>query len=238
MQTTEPRPSYELLRRHKPRLPILAGLLRGWFWLPASGGKTLRVMLGTYEAEQTALFDRLVGPGDVVFDVGAAMGYYTLLAAKSVGRQGRVIAFEPEPKNMAFLRQHVAANRLKNVSAHQSAVGDHQGTAHFGRGRGSGTGRVVDGGELVVSMGRLDDIVEEQGESPTHIKIDVEGLELQVLRGSQATLARSRPTIFLSTHGPEVHEACCQFLNEMDYVLEPIGQENLCDATEILCRAA
>ena len=62
-------------------LPILAGPLRGRGWLPASRGKLARIFLGTYEPEQTRLFQEHVRPGDTVLDVGAHVGYYTVLSA-------------------------------------------------------------------------------------------------------------------------------------------------------------
>ncbi len=212
---------------------ILAGPLRGMRWTPASRGKLLRVLLGSYEREQTALFARYVLPGSTVFDIGAHVGYYTLLGARLVRGEGRVLAFEPDPRNAHFLRRHVALNRLENVVFCEAAVGDFHGTANFAQGTGSGTGHLSDSGDLRVPIRRLDDVVRERGVWPTHLKIDVEGAELQVLRGSGDVLTCARPMIFLSTHSPPLRDECCRFLAELGYQFRPILP---CDGSpDVLC---
>lgn len=228
-------PAYAIPRWRQARLPILAGSLRGNFWLPASGGKLLRVMLGSYEREQTRMFEELVQPGTVVYDVGAAVGYYTLLAARLVGRNGHVVSFEPDPKNAAFLRQHVAVNSLENVTVHESAVGNTNGRMRFAHGTGTGTGHISDQGGLEVKIQRLDDFVASRKKPPTHVKIDVEGAELQVLDGARTILTTARPTLFLSTHGKPVHDACCEYLWALNYELKPILGNDLSNASEVLC---
>ena len=70
---------------------------------------------GEWETGETAEFRSLLRPGDTVIDVGANVGWYTLLASSRVGPSGQVVAFEPVPSALAFLRENVAANRLANV---------------------------------------------------------------------------------------------------------------------------
>ncbi|HYR08050.1 MAG TPA: FkbM family methyltransferase [Longimicrobium sp.] len=216
------------------RLPIIAGRLRGRWWLPASRGKILRILNGTYEREQTRLFEQLLRPGGVVLDVGANVGYYTLLASVLVGDAGAVHAFEPEPRNAEFLRRHLRINGRRNVTVQQAAVSDYEGTARFEAGTGSGTGHLGDAGTLEVRTLRVDDYCAEHGLAPTAIKIDVEGAEMSVLAGAFDTLARHHPTIFLSTHGPELHAATLGFLGGMGYQLRPILGDRVEFATEVL----
>ena len=223
---------------HRLQVRILRGSLRGYRWLPASGGKLLRVLLGTYERRQSKLFEQLVGEGDVVLDVGAAAGYYTLLGAKRVGKRGRVLAFEADRKNAAYLREHAAVNRLNNVSIFETAVGDQAGTARFAPGRGTGTGRLARHGARRVSLCRLDDVYTREGVAPTHIKIDVEGAELAVLRGATQILKQLRPILFLSTHGPQHNAACCRLLYSLKYQLTGIDSPHLARASEILAEPA
>lgn len=230
-------PMKRLWKPHPATLPILAGPLRGRWWSPAAGGKVLRLFLGTYEPEQTSLFRRQVREGDVVFDIGANAGYYTLLAAQQVGRRGKVVACEPDPGIAAFLRRHVEANRLANVTVVQSAVGAESGVARFSRGKGTGTGRISEAGELTVRVRTLDELTRKHGTPPTHVKIDVEGGELDVLCGGRETLTHARPTIFLSTHGTEVHDACCRLLQEHGYFLSAIGGGDFATAPELLAAA-
>jgi len=217
------------------RLPIFAGTLGGRWWLPASRGKILRILLGTYEREQTELFRRWIRPGATVLDVGAHVGYYTLLSARLAGPGGRVIAFEPNPRNWDFLRRHVAINGLDTVEVEQAAASSAAGTARFDFGTGSGTGRLADGGALEVRTVRLDDFCRERSLRPTAIKIDVEGAELEVLRGAEEMVRTARPVIFRSTHGARVHGACLEWLRERQYRLSPILGESVETTSEVLC---
>lgn len=216
------------------RLPVLGGPLRGRWWLPASRGKVLRILNGTYEREQTLLFQEHLRPGGTVLDVGAHVGYYTLLSSVLVGDAGRVHAFEPNPANAAFLRRHVEVNRRANVRVEQAAVSDRAGTARFDFGTGSGTGHLADGGALEVRTVRLDDYCAEHGLAPTAVKIDVEGAEVSVLEGGRDTLSRHRPVIFLSTHGLDVHRASLELLRGLGYALSPILGGDLDTTAEVL----
>ncbi|HET6764933.1 MAG TPA: FkbM family methyltransferase [Longimicrobiaceae bacterium] len=220
------------------RLPIWGGVLRGRWWLPASRGKILRILGGTYEPEQTALFRRHVQPGARVLDVGAHVGYYTLVSSVLAGPTGKVWAFEPNPTNHAFLRRHVQINGRGNVTVVQAAVSDRPGTARFDFGTGSGTGHLAEDGAIEVRTLRLDDFCAEQGADPTAVKIDVEGAEMQVLEGAEQVIARARPVIFLSTHGAEVHARCLAWLRERGYGLTPILGGDVATTSEVLCLPA
>jgi FkbM family methyltransferase len=217
------------------RLPILAGPLRGRWWLPASRGKLLRIYLGTYEPEQTGLFERHVRPGDTVLDVGAHVGYYTVLSAVLAGPSGAVWSFEPNPTNAGFLRRHVEINGLAQVRVEQAAVSDAEGTARFDFGTGSGTGHLSSDGAIEVRTLRLDDVCAAHGIVPGAIKIDVEGAEAAVLEGGAKTIESARPVIFLSTHGPEPHAACVAWLRARGYALAPIVGGSVETASELLC---
>jgi FkbM family methyltransferase len=216
-------------------IPLMMGPMRGYWWQLASGGKVMRLLLGSYERQQSALFQRLIQPGQQVLDIGAAAGYYTLLAAKLVGPRGSVVAFEPHPNNLRFLRGHVRQNRLNQVQIHDLALSDHEGIARFGGGSGSGTNRLQEAGEFEVQVRRLDDLATEHCLTPQHVKIDVEGAEEDVLRGGEMLIRKHRPTIFLSTHGPAVHAACCRQLAIWKYDITPIGGDSVHEASELLC---
>ncbi|MBI2069227.1 MAG: FkbM family methyltransferase [Elusimicrobia bacterium] len=217
------------------RIPILGGRLRRKKWDFASGGKVLRVLLGSYEREQTALFERLIKPAGVVLDIGAHVGYYTLLSADLAGPSGRVFAFEPEPKNAAFLKKHVQMNACANVTVVEAAVGDKNGTAYFDYGTGTGTGHLAQNGKLAVPVLTLDTFCAERSLTPTHLKIDVEGAEMLVFQGGRETIERARPVIFLSTHGPEIHNKCLAFLQTLNYKFEAMIGDDPQTATEVLC---
>lgn len=239
MSTVEPPPTrksaveYQIATWEAVRLPLWFGPNKGQRWLPFSGGKLLRLLLGSYEPDQTAWVTSQLKVGSVLFDVGAAVGYYTLVASRLVGPAGRVVSFEPDPKNAAFLRQHVTINQLANVEVHQAAIGDCTGQAYFTRGTGTGTGHLDESGEATVILWKLDDIIEHT-RIPTHIKIDVEGAELEVLEGARNLLCTAKPTLFLSTHGSVVHQACCRFLLQLGYDIQSVSADPKCDS-EIVC---
>jgi FkbM family methyltransferase len=208
--------------------------LRGYWWLPSSRGKVLRVLRGTYEPEQTAHFVRWIGPGATVIDIGAHVGYYTLLASMLAGKTGSVWAFEPEPTNAAFLRQHMYLNHCSNVHVEEVAVSNASGRARFVCGKGSGTGHLDRSGGMEVRTIRLADFCGARGIRPTALKIDVEGAEAEVLEGARELIRSTRPVIFLSTHGPALHRQCLSWLRDDGYRLQPILGGDIDGATEIL----
>jgi len=139
----------------------------------------------------------------VCLDVGAYIGYYTLLFAR-YGAQA--VAFEPLPANLRVLRHNVTLNRLDNASIVDAAVGAEQGTVSLAAGPGidsMASTRRAEGRRHQVRQVDLDSFCSEHGLEPDVVKIDVEGAELEVLRGMQHVLAARRPLLFL-----EVHTAC------------------------------
>jgi FkbM family methyltransferase len=202
-------------------VPVVQGPLRGARWIV--GSSTHGCWVGCYEFTKQRLFARTVRPGQVVYDIGANVGFYTLLASVLVGPTGRVLAFEPLPRNVAYLRTHVELNHCHNTTVVTAAVSDTMGTARFdGSGDGSMAHLATDGA-IAVETVTLDNVVFAQGEPPPHvIKIDVEGAEMAVLRGGQQTIETYRPTIFLALHGPELQRYCYEWLRSRGYQLVPI----------------
>ncbi len=137
----------------------------------------------------------------VCFDVGAYIGYYTLLFARFAAR---VHAFEPLPANLAVLRKNVALNRLDNVSIHAMAVGGGRGRIRMRANLGidsMASARRAEGDESVeVETTDLDSFCAENGAWPDLVKIDVEGCECDVVQGMQGVLARKHPLLFLEVH--------------------------------------
>ena len=150
---------------------------------------------GVWEPNITALFDSLLQPGDVAIDVGANIGYYTLLAAQKVGADGHVYAVEPNPAVRSLLKRHLEMNGLDNVTIIAAAAWDATttGTLHVhGYDCGASSLRNFDGSEAAaqVQLVRLDDVVrQEHRERIGLIKIDIEGAEAHALRGLSAILA-------------------------------------------------
>jgi FkbM family methyltransferase len=154
-------------------------------------------------------------PGGVFFDVGAHYGWLSLKAARRVGRDGRVVAFEPSPVLLDILRYHQQCNRLSQMTVVGSAVSerDASGEAIYLLNGGLSSrnsltiGRpglpFLDGAGMSaaeVSTLKLDSFCEATGIAPDVIKIDVEGAEGMVLRGAAGVLRHYKPVLVISTH--------------------------------------
>ena len=196
---------------------IKSGPLRGWRWI--TGTAPHGCWIGTYERDAQQVFVEHVHEGDTVYDVGANVGFFTLLASKLAGRRGRVYAFEPLPRNVGYLERHVSLNGCENVSILPIAAAAASGTARFAVAHNPSQGGISDRGELEVETRSLDDLVDGGAPPPRFMKIDVEGAESDVLAGASRILRESHPTILLSTHGWKQHELCCSTLKGYGYEL-------------------
>lgn len=200
---------------------ILQGRLRGRRWIAGSG--VHGYWLGSYEYDKRRTLEALIAPGSVVYDVGAHVGFYTLLFSELVGPAGQVVAFEPNPRNVAYLKKHLEINGITNARVVEAAASDFTGMAAFADDSTSFTGRLSSRGSLEVSAVTLDEFVQcEDAPKPDYIKIDVEGAELSVLHGARGLLTGRRPMVFLATHGKELHARCCEFLGSLEYHLQPV----------------
>lgn len=172
--------------------PVDAGTLIGWNVH----------FFGSYEPEVRAEIKRWLCPGDLAIDIGANVGWHTLLMATLVGGGGRVFAFEPNETTRARLVGALQANELAHVVVDSRAVSDRAGPCAFEAPRAGefwdGTGRLT----RDASRGRevdcvtLDAFVAERGiDRLAVVKIDVEGWELSVLRGATRTLQTMSPAL-------------------------------------------
>ena len=162
------------------------------------------------EGVQAALVEQLE-PGDVVYDIGANVGFFALLSARLVGPTGRVYAFEPHAGNAAALEANAARNGLADrIEVIRVALADSTGTAELIVSRWSafhrlqGNGREPnrqDEGTITVPVSTLDGYVTEHGLRPPRlVKIDVEGAEIAVLKGMAEVAERFRPVIVTECH--------------------------------------
>jgi FkbM family methyltransferase len=200
---------------------ILRGPLRGKKWVKGSGPNAYWV--GTYEVARVRAFVDALKPGDVVYDVGAHVGIYTLCASFGVGASGWVYTFEPLARNLRYLRRNVMLNHLQNCTILESAVCNQEGTLAFLADRcESSMARLSLDGEISVPSTTLDLCVygEKQLKPPNIIKIDVEGAEFEVLKGATRAITMFHPKIFLEIHGPKFHRDCRDFLLTKGYTVE------------------
>jgi FkbM family methyltransferase len=218
---------------HGTKMPILQGKLKGKKWIV--GASNHGYWLGSYEYKKRIIFEDTIRQGNTVLDIGAYVGFYTLLASILVGPTGKVYAFEPLPRNLEYLKTHLRLNNITNVEVIDAAVSDSFGTAYFKEGSNRSTGRIGDEGEMQVRTVSLDWLIENGEISiPDQIKIDVEGGELDVINGGRLLLERSRPTVFLATHGRVIHRRCCDLLSSLGYSFQAIDGKNLEQSKEIL----
>jgi FkbM family methyltransferase len=161
-------------------------------------------LFGRYEPEETALVESVVKPGNVVVDLGACIGYYTLLFSKLVGPTGRVIAFEPAPDSCAILRRNVQNNRLTNVTIENAGVGaaSHTGALQLSANRlDHHMGGPADANAVAINVVSLDEYF-----APTDtidfVKMDIQGGEPLALRGMEAVLRRSPNARILTEFWP------------------------------------
>ncbi len=152
---------------------------------------------GEYESHLTAVFERYCTPGMTVVDVGANLGYYSLLASKLVGESGRVIALEPNSENCRLLLSSLRLHGTGNVQLVPVAADTATGWAYYSTHVGS-NGGLIDDRDLLAHPGvvvptfRLDDIVD----GPVgFLKMDVEGAEGRVVKGATRLIERDRPVI-------------------------------------------
>ncbi len=164
----------------------------------------LRRVLRRYEVDKHRLLGRILRPGDVFVDVGANRGDFSVLAGRKVGPMGRVISVEPEPTNVRWLREALAANGIDDVvTVCECAVSDGEGTATLHVSNRSGAHSLMteqegSGEDITVPTRTLDRLLADEGvERPRAVKIDVEGADLLVLRGATELLAATEPLVLL-----------------------------------------
>jgi FkbM family methyltransferase len=152
---------------------------------------------GTVEADVQARLVELVRPGSIVWDVGAHVGFFTLLLARLVGEGGKVLAFEPDQTEP--LRAALDRNGVENVEVRPVAVWSTVGSLRFDPRGGDGThGAVATDGAVFVPSTTLDRELEHG--VPQLVKIDVEGAEEEVLLGGPHLLLEHRPIVVCEVH--------------------------------------
>jgi FkbM family methyltransferase len=148
-----------------------------------------------HEPITTNIFKKLIKTGDCVVDIGANVGYFTLLASKLVGWRGKVFSFEPEAGNMKLLKENIGLNKFDNIEPFQIAVSDKPGrTKFYTSSKESAKHSLIHinehDGSCIVEIEKLDDIIDKSIKI-NFLKTDTEGNELAVLQGAEKTILRS-----------------------------------------------
>lgn len=165
---------------------------------------------GCWDRPIIELMKRYVVPHTLVLDIGASLGLWSLPLGKAArSRMSSLWAFEPDPENVSWLTANIARNGLTDViEVRQCALGSQPGTARLGhREHGGGNAALQQDnipGSVAVTVVRLDDL--DVSQRVSFMKLDVEGFELEVLRGAQDTIDRDRPVIFGEFSSIWLHE--------------------------------
>lgn len=186
-------------------------------------------LFGVYEFAVSHLVRQYLAPGDVFVDVGANIGYYSVIAAAAVGASGAVYAFEPSARIRARLERNVELNDMRHITVRSEAIAASSGVVRLVEPPGAGNDGLayVDtsggtGGVEVRSV-RLDELAEFADRPPTLMKVDVEGGEPEVFRGASKLFERddapsiifesfelARDAAMLREHGYEVLQPAMQ----------------------------
>jgi FkbM family methyltransferase len=203
-----------------------------WLYLNPRTGRNY--FEGGGEPEVQAALQRYLRPGMTFYDIGANIGFFSLLAARIVGEGGRVIAVEADPEIAARLRGHINRNNLGVISVEEKAVWSEPGTVFFARtdptmSPDRGLGHVVPDGAtdtIQVSAVSLDEYV-RTAPGPDFLKCDVEGAEVEVFRGAQRLLTEKRPIILCEMHSAENHRVLLGEFASFGYACESIDEQHV-----------
>jgi len=183
------------------------------------------LLYGTFELAELTFVSQYLRPGDKAMDIGANVGIFSVVMGASVGAHGAVFAFEPVASNVLRLEKNLGRNALGNVSVFPVALGaaDGQMRLHMATDPAYPSLHEVQGGfgsgtEVLVQVRSLDCIWEELGcPDISMVKIDVEGSELEVLRGASRFLTTSCPTLLIEANSVKDLDLLCDRLCSLGY---------------------
>ncbi len=160
-----------------------------------------------YEPFETEIVKEKIKKGDVVLDIGANIGYYTLIFARIVGENGKVFAFEPDPTNFSLLKKNVEINGYKNVELMQKAVSNKTEKIKLYLSRdNSGDHRIYDSSDgrqsIEIESIRLDDYFKDYNGAINFIKMDIQGAEGGVVQGMSNLLGKQKNITIITEFWP------------------------------------
>ena len=202
--------NYPAILRYLARiyLHLIPIKVRGaWFYInPRDTSVAIQLFSRTYEVYSTYVFSKLLRGGMVVCDIGAHVGLYTIIAAKSVGAGGKVYSFEPEPDNYKFLLKNIKLNQCSNIHPFQLAITEKSGKVKLYLSENSQDHRLIDFKRnrkdfIKVSQDSLDNIISDQ--RVDLIKIDVQGVEESCIEGMRKIINKNKNLMMIVEFWPE-----------------------------------
>jgi FkbM family methyltransferase len=218
------------------QLPVLSGPARGLFFrFKLNSNSEGSILAGTYERAVARRLAQICQPGWTVWDCGTFIGYYTLMLARIVGKQGSVVAFEPDPVNFQRTGDNARINGLENVTVVELAIGGpvgelefvstHDQTSHLsgtyvGDPQLKGTELPSQQTLIKVRCVSLNDLLRRYPSSLPHfIKLDLEGAESDALVHADELIQACRPILAVELHNPQCDEAMWKFCEKHRYSL-------------------
>jgi FkbM family methyltransferase len=207
-------------------------------WLHLNPRTGVDYFNGDIEPEVQAALGKYLRAGMTVYDIGANIGFFSLLAARLVGAAGRVTAFEADPEIAARLRENVERNKGAPISVEEKAVWSSSSPVFFARADAEvspdrGLGHVIDNdaersavGTIRVEAVSIDEYV-GKAEGPDFIKCDVEGAEVEVFRGAAKLLNEKLPIILCEMHGDKNRQTLLKVFEKLGYRCEPCGNNHV-----------
>lgn len=212
---------------------VKEGLAAG-LWLRINPRTGRHVLEGSGEPQVQRALAAQLRPGMVFYDLGANIGFFSLLAAKLVGEKGRVFSFEADPEVASRLRENIARNHFTRVSVEEKAVWSDSRRVVFAR---ADPAQSPDRGLGCVTKAAAPNTVEVEAVSldsyvhafpaPDFIKCDVEGAEVEVFRGARELLRTKRPGVLCEVHNEENRRALVAEFSNASYVCAPCDENHI-----------
>jgi FkbM family methyltransferase len=193
---------------------------------------------GDVEPEVQAVLRKYLRPGMTVYDIGANIGFFSLLAARLVGATGHVTAFEADPEIVERLRENVARNQAAPISVEQKAVWSSSSPVLFARADAEvspdrGLGHVINNdaegpapSTIRVEAVTVDEYARKSG-APDFMKCDVEGAEVEVFRGAEKLLNDRPPLILCEMHREENRQTLLKLFANLGYRCESCSKDHI-----------
>jgi FkbM family methyltransferase len=186
------------------------------------------LLYGTFEKGELEFVSQYLRHGNTVMDIGANIGLFAVVMGRTIGQTGVVIAFDPVPNNIVRLKSNLNENGISAEAVYELALGSanelmelkmSDDTAYASMHKveyGFGNGQVIQ-----VSVKRLDDVWHERGRPMiSFIKMDVEGAELEIIKGGVEMLTQCHPTMLIEANTP-------QYLAKLNEALQPFGYRHV-----------
>ncbi|MBS1512401.1 MAG: FkbM family methyltransferase [Bacteroidetes bacterium] len=218
-------------------LPVMDGPLKGYAW-PTD--RSYAYLTSNYESVETIQqFCALCKPDTVFYDLGSNIGYFSFIANTLISN-GKIYAVEPLPMNYDVFKQLLVLNDKRmqhhNIQLLPMGIADAEKELLFTNDAARAEGnnylhykKANSANTITVPCDSIDGLVAKGYTPPTFIKIDVEGAELDVLKGAEQTLKKYQPYLLVATHDcvvPGIKQECINYLEQLGYTLQHTGNHN------------